>query len=246
MSAGPILTFDKSLLEAISPDEAVWLGQFYLINVTPVFFVETLADLEKEGRQGRTPEQVVGRLAEKTSVMGVHANVHHFTLCTSDLAGNRVEMRRVPVMAGGRSVSQEGRSGLVFDRSPEAEAFERWRRREFDELERRQAKTWRNALGGLEFEETARRFKPIVEREQRPKSLRDVKAFVDWTLNDPAQAERNLGATLQSLGIPYKSYGPGSLSAGRPRAGRFSQCSLPMRLTCSPWTCSSPWPSQPG
>lgn len=47
MSSGPILIFDKSLLEALSLDEVVWLGQFYRINMTPLFFVETLADLEK-------------------------------------------------------------------------------------------------------------------------------------------------------------------------------------------------------
>ena len=48
MSAGPILIFDKSLIEMLSPDEAVWLGQFYRVNIVPVFLVETLADLEKE------------------------------------------------------------------------------------------------------------------------------------------------------------------------------------------------------
>ena len=57
MSAGPILIFDKSLIEMLSPDEAVWLGQFYRVNIVPVFPVETLADLEKEvaagGRRNR-------------------------------------------------------------------------------------------------------------------------------------------------------------------------------------------------
>jgi hypothetical protein len=40
MSAGPILIFDKSLMEMLSPDEAVWLGQFYRVNIVPVFLVE--------------------------------------------------------------------------------------------------------------------------------------------------------------------------------------------------------------
>jgi len=58
MSAGPILIFDKSLIEMLSPDEAVWLGQFYRVNIVPVFLVETLADLEKRlrraGRRNRS------------------------------------------------------------------------------------------------------------------------------------------------------------------------------------------------
>ena len=77
MSAGPILIFDKSLIEMLSPDEAVWLGQFYRVNIVPVFLVETLADLEKEVAAGRTPEQVVGRLAEKTNIMTADPNTHH-------------------------------------------------------------------------------------------------------------------------------------------------------------------------
>ena len=60
---GPSLIFDKSVLQALNPDEAMWLDNFYITNITPLFFVETLADLEKEVQAGRTPEQVVGNLA---------------------------------------------------------------------------------------------------------------------------------------------------------------------------------------
>ena len=45
---GPILLFDKSALQSLSVDEAVWLDTFYYPVITPLFFVETLADLEKE------------------------------------------------------------------------------------------------------------------------------------------------------------------------------------------------------
>lgn len=120
MAAGPILIFDKSLLEALSPDEAVWLAQFYRVNMTPLFFVETLADLEKEVDGGRTPEHVVGRLAEKTSVMGVDANVHHSRLCAGDLMGYRVEMRNYVVRGGGRSVQKGEQKGVIFDESEES------------------------------------------------------------------------------------------------------------------------------
>jgi hypothetical protein len=92
MSAGPILIFDKSLIEMLSPDEAVWLGQFYRVNIVPVFLVETLADLEKEVAAGRTPEQVVGRLAEKTNIMTADPNTHHWRLALSNLLGAEVHL----------------------------------------------------------------------------------------------------------------------------------------------------------
>ena len=69
MSQGPILIFDKSALQALSVDETNWLDNFFLTNITPIFYAETLADLEKEVHAGRTPEEVVGQLAVKTPDM---------------------------------------------------------------------------------------------------------------------------------------------------------------------------------
>jgi hypothetical protein len=63
---GPITIFDKSALQALSIDETVWLEAYFLTNVTPLFYVETLADLEKAVAEGRTSEKVVASLAEKT------------------------------------------------------------------------------------------------------------------------------------------------------------------------------------
>jgi hypothetical protein len=67
---GPVTIFDKSALQALSMDEAVWFDAFFYANVVPVFYVETLADLEKQVAEGKTPEDVVGMLAEKTPYKG--------------------------------------------------------------------------------------------------------------------------------------------------------------------------------
>lgn len=44
-SIGPITIFDKSALESLNPDEALWFDWFYKTIITPLFYVETLADL---------------------------------------------------------------------------------------------------------------------------------------------------------------------------------------------------------
>jgi hypothetical protein len=62
---GPITIFDKSALQALSIDETVWLEAYFLSNVTPLFYVETLADLEKIA-EGRPSEEMVASLAAKT------------------------------------------------------------------------------------------------------------------------------------------------------------------------------------
>jgi hypothetical protein len=40
MPQGPIIVFDKSSLVGLNPDEAVLLDNFYMSNITPLFFVE--------------------------------------------------------------------------------------------------------------------------------------------------------------------------------------------------------------
>ena len=53
MAQGPILIFDKSTLQALNPDQANWLDNFFMSNITPLFYIETLADLEKEVKAGK-------------------------------------------------------------------------------------------------------------------------------------------------------------------------------------------------
>lgn len=124
---GPNLIFDKSFLQSLNPDEAVWLDMFFYTNITPLFFVETLADLEKEVNKGRTPEQVVGNLAHKTPDMYAVPNVHHRTMLEGELIGAAaVDMRfGRPVVGGGTHTQLDGQNGIVFEQSPEGEALDR-------------------------------------------------------------------------------------------------------------------------
>jgi hypothetical protein len=57
---GQIALFDKSFLEGLNLDEAVWFDHFFLANVCPMFYVETQSDLAKEGSdRGTQPIQAV-------------------------------------------------------------------------------------------------------------------------------------------------------------------------------------------
>ena len=145
-SARPITIFDKSALEALSVDEAALFGQFYRSVITPLFFSETMADLEKEVAAGRTPEQVVGIIAAKTANLMADPSAHHQTLVTSNLLGRQTIMDGRPHVVGGRLVESDGRRGVVYDEAPEAEALRRWQRGQFLEVEREFARKWREAL----------------------------------------------------------------------------------------------------
>jgi hypothetical protein len=47
-------------------DESVRLEAFFSVNVVPLFYVETLAALEKNVAEGSSPDDLVGMLAAKT------------------------------------------------------------------------------------------------------------------------------------------------------------------------------------
>jgi hypothetical protein len=151
VSLGPITIFDKSALQALNVDEALWFSIFYMANITPLFFVESLADLEKASLKGRSPEQLVGEIAHKTPVVGARPNVHHRKLCVAELLGHEVGIERFPMIAGGREVMTVDGRGLTFDQPPEAEALERWQSGQFLDVERLFARRWRRGLSGLDL-----------------------------------------------------------------------------------------------
>ena len=95
----------------------MWLDNFFLSNITPLFYIETLADLEKEVKTGRTPEQVVGNLASKTPDASSKCNVHHKALIAAELLGQEeIEMiHGRPIISGGRVLDLEGKTGVIFE-----------------------------------------------------------------------------------------------------------------------------------
>lgn len=199
---GPILIFDKSTLQSLSLDEAVWLDNSYLTNITPLFFIETLADLEKEVRAGRMPEQVVGNLAQKTPDLHSSPNVHHTALIIPELLGvATVDMKTGrPHIGGGRPMELDGKSGVMFDPTPEQKAFHRWQDGDFLEVERTAAKMWRQGLAGVDLEGIYALFRERLPSWNKPKTLKELKEQVDSTLNHPDQ-ENLLRMALSLLNI---------------------------------------------
>jgi hypothetical protein len=185
---GPIIIFDKSTLESLSPDEAMWLDNFYLANITPLFFVETLADLEKNMRSGRTPEKVVGSLAYKTPDMHSKPNTHHSLLLEAELmAGHKIDMEYGrPHITGGKVTELDGKTGVIFQPSPEEEALSRWEKYDFIALERLFAKRWRKELSNIDLEKNYKLFQKFFPLG-KPKIFADVKQFVDFYINGPDQ-----------------------------------------------------------
>jgi hypothetical protein len=205
---GPVVIFDKSFLHSLNPDEAAVFSRFFLVNLTPVFFIETLADLRKE-TPGRSPEIEVAGLAYKTSAMDLYPNVHHRALCEHELVGNAsvpLEHFQI-VVGGGRNVADGSQRGTIFSEFEEETALKRWQAQEFDDLERFQAQAWRDALGKIDLQAEAARWSALgLNSLPKGASLAQIKGHVDSIVNAEGLGELVLGLALVELRIPHEMW----------------------------------------
>lgn len=175
---GPLTIFDKSALQSLNMDESVWLDTFFLVNVVPLFYVETLADLEKDVAEGKSPEDLVGMLAAKTPPNSV-PNVHHRSLMLAELLnGWPVPMDgQVPIAAGDVMRGPDGEVGIHIQEFDEAVALARWKNHEFLEIEREMARRWRDELVDPDRDRTigiVRNIIPLGDRIPELAALKDV------------------------------------------------------------------------
>ena len=70
----------------------------------------------------------------------------------------------------------EGATGIIYKQSAEEEAFNRWQRGEFLEIERGMAKRWRRELESIDLRAMSSGFKSIYEALGKPHKLADIKA----------------------------------------------------------------------
>ena len=203
MAFGPLTIFDKSFLQSLSKYESIWFDNFFRTIITPLFFVETLADLEKHKHTGKTAQEVVGEIASKTPDMNSVPNVHHFNLLVSNLLGYPVEMRRRPIISGGIPKVSGSGYGLYFEEFPEAAALDRWQKGNFLETERDFAKNWRVALANPSFETSIAMAVNTIPSNQRFSDLAQIKAFVDKFLQDTSI--EHLYLLFEMMNIPAKA-----------------------------------------
>ena len=203
---GPITLFDKSFLQSLSINEAVLFDNFFLTNIAPIFFSETLADLEKAIRKRRTPEQEVGLIAVKTPEVHSYPNVFHLQLCIDSLLGREVTMDGRIILPGGKVVKTADQKGILFDVPPEAEALERWQRHEFLEVERFYAKKWRSMIGSLNFKGIKEGLHSIGINTDGCRSLEDAKKISESIIDADGFSLERMKFIFIVLGLPQRIF----------------------------------------
>lgn len=202
---GPITLFDKSLLQGLSLDESVWFDRFFTSVVCPVFYVETLGDLGKEGsRLGAAENAVVKDVAQKFPEMGGSPCASHGDIAVADLLGHHVPLDgRIP-RSGGRPV----KSGTVYEPGPEELAFGRWQQGKFQDVERIAAAAWRRTLSELDLDKVARDLRSTGVDGKTCNSLEQARALADDVVSKATDVMTVLSLASTFLHIPGHLHGP--------------------------------------
>jgi len=222
---GPTALFDKSFIQGLSLDESVWFDNFFISNVCPIFFVETLADLGKS-TQSRSPEDEVRIIADKFPERSGQPNAHHLSACLGELLGERIPMNGQLLISGGSYVSTSQGPAVVVEQTDEAKAFSRWSNREFEALEYDYAQKWRASLPAIDstnsaallsttgvdvsscktLEHAKRLAEEIVDGRQ---AILDPFQFIFSVLNPPEEYHERIITAWQSASCPSLSdYAP--------------------------------------
>ena len=194
-----VTLFDKSFLQSLSLDEAVMFDNFFIGNVCPIFYVETLADLNKDVRK-RTPEEEVRILAAKFPEMHGAPNAYHRTICTGELLGERVPTTGQLLMAQGAAVRANGQTGVNFRASAEAQAFSRWQHEEFGTGERDFAAMWREDLRQLDLGKLAEEATEILSGK-RCRSFAEARDLARSIVTDNTDRHGQIRRFVEHLGI---------------------------------------------
>jgi hypothetical protein len=220
---GPTAIFDKSALQALNLDEAVWFDAFLRANLVPIFYVETLADLEKAVAEGHTPEAVVGRLAEKTP-SDTLPNLYHRKIVLGELLGQDVRMVGQPVIDTAQAMrGPDGRLGLHVEPGPEEQALLRWQRHEFLEIERATARAWRAELAAHDPDRRIDMMKKILPTKDRISDLDHLKTFIDGFCSGTEPEVIDLALDVLPVPGEYKGFARARWQAeGSPALDRFA------------------------
>ncbi|HEX4277305.1 MAG TPA: hypothetical protein VHZ74_18240 [Bryobacteraceae bacterium] len=202
---GPTTLVDKSFLQSLSVDEAVVFDRFFLSIICPMFYVETLADLEKRVLVAQTPEAEVRIIAQKFPETHGYPCPHYGDLCAASLMGQTVPMTGQIPMLGGRPVKVDDRKGVIFEERPEAEAFRRWQAEEFLEVERRFAKVWRAGRLAVDTLTIAAGLKAMGIDTQTCKTLNDAKVLADKFVAADSMVSDRLKLAVMTLQLPTEA-----------------------------------------
>ena len=191
---GPILTFDKSFLQMLSPDEVDELDLQFKIFVTPILISEILADLKHPSpRPGRVPEDMVRALAKKMVSNPGIMQAHFRTLALGELSGRMsfpmVGSIIVDPSAPNVMMTKDGH-GVIYDSRQDREMWGAWATGNFSKTDEYLASRWREQITQIDMKEIAEFWTDFCAKYlPNARSIADVISGIDELISKPSESK---------------------------------------------------------
>jgi hypothetical protein len=204
---GPILTFDKSFLQMLSPDEVDELDLQFMIFVTPVLVSEILADLaHPEPKPGRVPEEMVMALARKMvsnhGVMQAHWRMLALGELSQTIQFPMVGSIVVDPMAPNVMTSKD-RRGVIYDSRQDREMWGAMAAGNFSETDKYFAEKWRNQSAAINIGEISESWTQFCAKYLfGAKNTADVIAGIDDVISRPKEQNNLLSMVYHFTEAP--------------------------------------------
>lgn len=209
---GPLLTFDKSFLEMISPQEMDELDLNFSIFVTPTLISEIIADLKHPApRDGKLPEDIVMALARKMAGGRGMQQMHFRPLGIANLNQQAVPMFGQVIVDGNAPnvLTTSDKKGFVYDPLPDMQMWKRWANGDFSEPEKLRAAEWRSQIELIDIPGISTQWKDFCTKYLSPaRSVEDVIDIVERQIVNnlnPVEQQNFLWAIYQFLEAPPKA-----------------------------------------
>jgi hypothetical protein len=206
---GPILSFDKSFLEMLSPEEVDELDLQFKLFMTPILVSEIQADLKHPSpRQGKLPEDLVKTLARKlVSNHGV-TQMHFRALGIGEITRQlqeSVAMNGQVILDGSAPNvlrSKDGH-GIIYDGRQDWAMWNAWANGDFTEANAMLATRWREQAAMIDLDGISMEWKPFCDQYmQGVRSVQNVIDRVDALIAQPDQQRNLLGMVYHFLEAP--------------------------------------------
>lgn len=197
------LLIDKSAFQQLTTREAKWLFHHFRVNFPPVFFAEVIADLTKARPTTASADGDVQMLARKIVSYALDTNAESFHLVRSELHGAQVPMKGVTIEERAEEIiSDDGRKGLFVDQAPTQDMIDRWAAGDFSQLERDQARVWREGIANFKLEEVFREIKK--SKANNFSTHAEVGRFVDDSLLAAGNDFNLMTGAAIAYGVPTR------------------------------------------
>jgi len=209
---GPSLTFDKSFLEMIRPEEMDELDLNFSIFVTPTLVSEIIADLKHPApREGKLPADIVKALARKMVGGQGIMQVHFRKLALGELNQQKVPLTGQILVDGAASnvlTTADGR-GLVYDSLPDLQMWQRWADGDFSKTDELKAQEWRAQIANIDIPGISSYWEDFCGKYlAAAKNVDDVISEIDRQIVDgfsPVEQQNFLWAIFQFLEAPKEA-----------------------------------------